>query len=158
VAYVGQFDNLIRAQDRGHAIRFTRSIVVFRDGLAVCPVAVSGGSPALQRGVLGSLIRRGGRAGGDSAEIRRSAEALGEGATAAEFAEFWPDAGAIPFAVVERVVLTRPRQVSELAIYEELAVGGDPVCSVYLGDLPAERVRELLGPVLGARLEVTAVP
>lgn len=157
MAYLGQFDNLVREQDRGHAIRFSRSIVVFRDGLVVCPVAVRGGNPALQRGVLAGLARRRGRAA-DNAELRRSAEATGPSMTAAEFAQNWPGAAAIPFAVIERVVLTRPRQVSELAIYEELAVGAQPACSVYLGDLPAGRVRDLLGPLLGSRLEIDVAP
>ncbi|HEY2507423.1 MAG TPA: hypothetical protein VGI58_12975 [Streptosporangiaceae bacterium] len=156
MGYLGQLDNLIRAQDRGHAVRFTRTVVVFRDGLVVCPVALRGASPGLQRGVLGGLARRGSRATGDSAAIRRAAEGMGPGVPAAEFAHAWPGAEVIPFAVIERIVLTRPRQVSELAIFEEQVSDGTPACSVYLGDLAPERVRDLLGAVLGTRLEIVA--
>jgi hypothetical protein len=59
-----------------------------------------------------------------------------------------------PFAVVERIVLTRPRQVSELAIWEQTADPAQPAVSVYLGDLSVERVRAALAPALGDRLEI----
>jgi hypothetical protein len=155
VGYVGQFDNLVRAEDRGHAIRFTRSIVVFTDGLAVCPVAVPGATPALHRSLIGGLIRGGVQP--DAEDLRRSAEKMAAGSTAAEFAQAWRGGLAVPFAVVARVVLARPRQVSELAVYEHAAGRAEPVCTVYLGDLAADQVREVLGPVLGERLEVDAV-
>lgn len=154
VGYVGQFDNLVREEDRGHAVRFTRSILVFSDGLAICPVAIPGANPALHRSLIGGLVRRGERA--DSEQLRRSAEAMAAGATAAGFAENWRGGVAVPFAVLARVVLTRPRQVSELGIYEHAAGRSEPVCSVYLGDLAAERVRDMLGPLLGERLEIRA--
>jgi hypothetical protein len=152
VGYVGQFDNLVREQDRGRAIRFTRSIVVFTDGLAVCPVAVRGAAPALHRTLIGGLLHRGDPA--DSEQLRRSAEALAAGATAGEFAQAWPGGMAVPFAVVAAVVLSRPRQVSELAVCEHVTSHAEPLCTVYLGDLAAERVRDLLGPLLGDRLEI----
>jgi hypothetical protein len=154
VAYVGQFDNLVREQDRGRAIRFTRSIVVFHEGLAVCPVAVCAPAPALQYGLIAGFVRRGRRAGDDSDRLRRSAEAMAVGATAAEFADTWPGGVAVPFAVVARIVLTRPRQVSELAVCEHVTSRTEPQCSVYLGDLVPDRVRDVLGPLLGERLEV----
>lgn len=152
MGYVGQFDNLVRAEDRGHAIRFTRSIVVFTDGLAICPVAVPGAALTLHRSLIGGLVRR--RAQDDAEDLRRSAEAAGS--TAAEFAQTWPGGVAVPFAVVARVVLARPRQVSELAVDEELAGRDEWVRTVYLGDLETDRVRDVLGPLLGARLEIDA--
>jgi hypothetical protein len=66
----------------------------------------------------------------------------------------WPRARLYPFAVIERIVLTRPRQVSELAIHEQTTDPARPAVSVYLGDLSADRVRGALGPVLGDRLEI----
>jgi hypothetical protein len=152
VGYVGQFDNLVREADRGHAIRFTRSVVVFTDGLAVCPVAVPGATPALHRSLIGGLLRRG--TPPDSEDLRRLAEAMTAGTTAAEFAQAWPGGVAVPFAVVARVVLSRPRQVSELAVYENVAGLAEQVRTVYLGDLAADRVRDMLGPLLGGRLEI----
>jgi hypothetical protein len=154
VAYVGQFDNLVREQDRGRAIRFTRSIVVFHDGLAVCPVAFGSPSPALQYGLIAGIVRRSRRPEDDSEQLRRSAEAMSVGATAAEFADAWPGGVAVPLALVARIVLTRPRQVSELAVYQQVVGGTEPQCSVYLGDLSADQVRDVLGPLLGDRLEI----
>ncbi len=154
MAYVDQFDNLIREQDRGHAVRFTRTIAVFTDGLAVCPVPVRGGSPVLQPGVF-SRILRAGRAAGHAAageqQVRDAAVAIGSDGTAGGFAQAWPGAHAIPFALVDRVVLTRPRQVSRLEIYERDADDGAGP-AVFLGDLAPSRVRQLLGPLLGQRL------
>lgn len=152
MGYVGQFDNLVREEDRGHSIRFTRSIVVFTDGLAVCPVVVRGATPALHRSLIGGLMRR---AQADTEHLQRSA-AMAADSTAAEFARAWPGGVVVPFAVVARIVLTRPRQVSELAVYERLAGRAEPVSTVYLGDLAADRVRDMLGPLLGERLQIEA--
>ncbi len=159
MAYLGQFDNLVREQDRGHAVRFTRSIVVFTDGLAVCPVPVPGGSPVLQRGVLSRLLGTGGPARQVRAE-QLQAVALGAGAdgTAGGFAPGWRGAHAIPFAIVERIVLARPQQVSRLEIHEAVGADGGPGRTVYLGDLSPARVRELLGPALGERLHIDVGP
>jgi hypothetical protein len=155
VAYVDQFDNLVREQDRGHAIRHTRTIAVFDDGLAVCAVPVSGGSPALQAGLVSRLFL-GGRVAGQSARssehIRDIALAMGAGGTAPAFAQSWPHATAIPFAVVVRIELSRSRQVSRLAVEEEAAHHGQLERTVYLGDLSAHRVREVLAPLIGDRL------
>jgi hypothetical protein len=155
VAYVDQFDHLIRADDRGRAIRSTRTIVVFDDGLVVCPVPVYGDSTRPGGGILGGL-RRGGRTGrpepgrGDE-QIRASAQAIG---SCLEFAPTWPKAQLIPLAVVEKVVLTRPRQVSELAIREQTGDPANPATSTYLGELSTDRVRGALEPLLGDRLEI----
>jgi hypothetical protein len=156
VAYVGQFDNLVREQDRGHAVGFTRTIVVFTDGLAVCPVPVPGGRSMLeqQRGMMSRLLGVGRPSHRVSPQqIRETAVAIGAGGTAGEFAQGWRGAHAIPFAVVDQIVLARPRQVSRLEICEE-AEGGGTARSVYLGDLSPDRVRELLGPLLGERLQI----
>jgi hypothetical protein len=151
VAYVDQFDHLIRADDRGRAIKNTRTIVVFDDGLAVCAVRVYGDA-ARPGGMFGGL-RRAGRAGpgrGDE-QIQLSAQTTGSCLT---FAATWPKAQPIPLDVIEKIVLTRPRQVSELAIYEQTADPGSPAAATYLGDLSADRVRDALEPLLGERLEI----
>ena len=153
MAYVDQFDHLIRADERGRAIRNTRTIVVFDDGLVVCDVSVRGdGQPP--RGLLGGL-RRPRPAGPASASgedrIRVTARAAG---SCLMFAPTWPRARLYPFAVIERIVLTRPRQVSELAIYEQTADPARPALSVFLGDLSADRVQEALAAALGDRLEI----
>jgi hypothetical protein len=169
VAYVDQFDRLIRADDRGRAIRSTRTIVVFDDGLVVCAVSVYGDTARPAGGFLGGLRRsrpgglslgRGdGRIGdgriGDGqigdGRIRLSAQAAGSCLT---FAPTWPNARLIPFAVVEKIVLTRPRQVSELAIYEQTADAANPAAATYLGELSASQVRAALEPRLPGRLEI----
>jgi hypothetical protein len=159
VAYVDQFDNLVREQDRGHAIRHTRTIAVFDDGLAVCAVPVSGGSPALQAGLLGRLLLGGrvtgqlSRPAGSSEQIRDTARAMGADGTAAAFAQSWQHATAIPFAVVVSIELSRSRQVSQLAVREEIA-DHQPERTVYLGDLSAQRVRQVLEPLIGDRLAI----
>lgn len=152
MAYVDQFDHLIRADERGRAIRNTRTIVVFDDGLVVCDVSVRGDGPP--SGLLGGL-RRPRPAGPASASgddrIRVTARAAGSCLT---FAPTWPRARLYPFAVIEKIVLTRPRQVSELAIYERTTDPAHPAVSVYLGDLSADRVHGALAPALGDRLEI----
>jgi uncharacterized iron-regulated membrane protein len=155
VPYVGQFDNLVREQDRGHAVGFTRTIVVFTDGLAVCPVPVPGGRSLLHRGMVSRLTGVGRPADKVSPQqIRDSAVAMGAAGSAGGFAQAWRGAQVIPFALVDRIVLVRPQQVSRLEIYE--GVGGDsgPSEPVYLGDLSPDGVRELLGPLLGERLQI----
>jgi hypothetical protein len=155
VAYVGQFDNLVREQDRGHAVGFTRTIVVFSDGLAVCPVPVPGGNSLLQRGVFSLLLGVGRPAVRVSPQqIREIAVTTGAGGTAGEFAQAWRGAQVIPFALVTRIVLARPQQVSRLEIYEAAGGDGEARQLVYLGDLSPDRVRELLGPLLGDRLHI----
>lgn len=153
MAYVDQFDHLIRADERGRAIRNTRTIVVFDDGLVVCDVSVRGDGPP-PRGLLGGL-RRPRPAGSASTSgedrIRVTARAAGSCLT---FAPTWPRARLYPFAVIERIVLTRPRQVSELAICEQTADPAHPARSVFLGDLSADRVQEALTAALGDRLEI----
>jgi hypothetical protein len=155
VPYLGQFDNLVRDRDRGHAIGFTRTIVVFTDGLAVCPVPVPGGGSLLQPGMLSQLLRvRRPAVRVSPQQIRDVAVAMGAGGTAGGFAAAWRGADAIPFAVLERIVLARPQQVSRLEIY----LAGDGTdgtdLTVYLGDLSPDEVRSLLGPLLGDRLQI----
>jgi len=158
VAYVGQLDNLIREQDRGRAVGFTRTIVVFTDGLAVCPVPVGGGSSELQLGLFSRLLGVGRPARRVSPQqVRDMAAATGASGAATEFAQAWRGALAIPFAVVERIVLARPQQVSRLEIYEAVRGHGEAGQTVYLGDLSAGAVRDLLGPLLGERLQIDVV-
>ncbi len=155
MAYVDQFDRLIRAAERGRPIKSTRTVVVFDDGLVVCAVGVYGEARRPAFGIFGSL-RRSRPAGPGSGQgedhIRVSAQAAGSCLT---FAPTWPKARPISFAIVDKIVLTRPRQVSELAIYEHTAEPRPgPAASVYLGELSAGRVRAALEPALGDRLEI----
>lgn len=155
VAYVDQFDHLIRAEDRGKAIKSTQTIVVFDDGLVVCAVRVYGDAARPGGAPFGGL-RRGSRAGrsapgrGDE-QIRASGQLLG---SSVAFAPTWPKARLLPLPVIEKVVLTRPRQVTELAIHEQAGDPADGAVSTYLGDLSADRVHGALGPLLGHRLEI----
>lgn len=157
MAYRAQFDNLVREADRGRAILNTRTIAVFDDGLVVCAVPVYGDATKPDGGLFGWL-RRAGRARGRSAgpgrgheQVRTQAEAAGSSAT---FAPAWPRARLIPLAVIEKVVLTRPQQVSELAIYVQTADPANPERTTYLGDVSPEAVRNALGPLLGDRLRI----
>ena len=155
MAYVGQFDNLVREQDRGHAVGFTRTIVVFTDGLAVCPIPAAGGSPERQIGLVSRLLGVGRPAARVSPQqVRDMATATGAGGAATEFAQAWRGAQAIPFAIVARIVLAQPHQVSRLEIYEEVGRDGELSRTVYLGDLSPGGVRDLLGPLLGERLQI----
>lgn len=154
MAYLGQFDHLIRASERGRAVLNTRTIAVFDDGLVVCAVPVYGDAAKPAGGLLGSL-RRAGRARGrteapgqGAEQVRVRAAASGSGV---RFAEAWPKARLIPLAIIEQVVLKRPRQVSELTIQTR---NGEAEQPVFLGDLPVERVRDVLGPLLGERLKI----
>ncbi len=154
VAYVDQFERLVRAVDRGRAIKNTRTIAVFDDGLVVCAVRVHGGAARPGPGWLGGLRRSGrgaGATGRGEEQLRSSAQIIG---SAVEFAPTWPKAQLIPLAVVEKIVLTRPRQVSELVIVEQTGNQAAPATSTYLGDLSASQVRAALAPLLGDRLEI----
>jgi len=157
VPYRGQFDHLVREADRGRAILNTRTIAVFDDGLVVCAVPVYG-DPAKPDSVILSWLRGGARTRGRNAgpgrgseQVRTQAERAGSAVT---FAPTWRKAQLIPLAIIEKVVLTRPQQVSELAIYVQSADPASPDKSTYLGDLSAEAVRGTLGPVLGDRLRI----
>jgi hypothetical protein len=157
VAYRGQFDHLVREADRGRAVLNTRTIAVFDDGLVVCPVPVYGDAPTREGGILAAL-RRAGRTRGRNAgpghgdeQVRTQAQAAGSSVT---FAPSWRGAQLIPLAVIEKVVLTRPRQVSELAMYLQTAGPDVAEKSIYLGDLSPETVHDTLGPVLGDRLRI----
>jgi hypothetical protein len=156
MTYVGQFDHLIRDVERGRAILNTRTIAVFDDGLVVCAVPVYGEAAKPAGSLIGRLWRAGyarerTAAPGRGAElVRARAAASGSSVT---FAETWPKARLIPLAVVEQVVLRRPRQVSELTVRIQTR-NADAESAVFLGDLPVERVREVLGAVLGERLKI----
>lgn len=157
VAYRGQFDHLVREADRGRAILNTRTVVVFDDGLVICAVPVYGDAPRSAAGVIGSLRRasrsrwRGAGPGRGHEQVRAQAEVAG---SSASFAPMWPRARHLPLAVIDKVVLTRPHQVSELSIDLQTVDPASPDRSTYLGDLSADAVREMLGPVLGDRLRI----
>ena len=147
----------MREADRGRAILNTRTITVFDDSLVVCAVPVYGDAGKRDSVILGWLrggVRTRGRNAGPGRgdeQVRSQAELAGSGVA---FAPTWRGAQLIPLAVVEEVVLTRPQQVSELAIYVQTADPAGPGKSTYLGDLSPEAVRDTLGPVLGGRLRI----
>lgn len=161
MAYLGQFERLIPAAERGKSIMNTRTIAVFDDSLVICAVSVYGddGKPASGMGGLFGGLRRTGRArwresgpGRGEEHIRMAAQLAGSGA---DFAPGWPKAEIIPIALIDSVALTRPRQVSELAIRELTDDPATPAISTtYLGDLSPADVRTVLGPLLGSRLQI----
>lgn len=156
MAYLGQFDHLIRESERGRAVLNTRTIAVFDDGLVVCAVPVYGDAAKPAGGLIGRMWRAGytreraAAPGRGEEQIRARAAAFGSSVT---FAETWPKARLIPLAIVEQVVLKRPRQVSELMIRLR-AANAEAECAVFLGNLSVERVHEVLGAVLGERLKI----
>jgi hypothetical protein len=151
MAYIDQFDDLIRESERGKAVRSTRTIAVFHDGLVVCAVSIHGaGKPPTG---LWRWRRATGAGDGDDNHVKITAQTLGDRASARALAEIWPKAELIPFDVIDTVVLTRPQQVTRLAIGEE-TTDGSGAESVFLGDLAEERVRGVLGPLLGERLRI----
>ena len=160
MAYLGQFDRLIPAAERGKSIMNTRTIAVFNDALVICAVSVYGddGKPASGTGGLFGGLRRTGRArwrdagpGRGDEHIRMAAQIAGSGAA---FAPDWPKADLIPFAVIDTVALRRPQQVSELTVELQAAEQGTPERLTFLGDLSADAVRAVLGPPLGDRLRI----
>jgi hypothetical protein len=156
MAYLGQFDHLIREAERGRAVLNTRTIAVFDDGLVVCAVPVYGDAAKPAGSLIGRLWRAG-YASRRTAEPGRGTEQVQARAAAARssvtLAETWPKAQLIPLAIIEQIVLRRPRQVSELTICIQ-AHNAEAEPAVFLGDLSVERVREVLGAVLGERLAI----
>jgi hypothetical protein len=156
MAYLGQFDHLIREVERGRAVLNTRTIAVFDDGLVVCAVPVYGDAAKPAGSLIGRLWRAG-YASRRAAVPGRGAEQVQDRAAAAgssvTFAETWPKARLIPLAIIEQIVLRRPRQVSELTIGIQ-AHNAEAERAVFLGDLSVDRVREVLGAVLGERLTI----
>jgi hypothetical protein len=156
VAYRGQFDHLVREADRGRAVLDTRTIAVFDDGLVVCAVPVYGEVAQRAGGIIGRMWRAGytrGRAaaaGRGDEQIRARAAAFDSSVT---FAETWPKAQLIPLAIIEQIVLRRPRQVSELDICLR-SHNAEAESAVFLGDLSVEQVRDVLGAVFGDRLTI----
>jgi hypothetical protein len=160
MAYIDQFDDVVRAQDRGHATRNMRTIAVFTDGLVVCAAGIEGGPAIPVGGLLGGLLRAGRPQGQQKMRshrdqrIRDSAEAMGADGTAEAFAQTRPKARAIPFAVVRRIVLAQDGQDRKLVIYADTANPDRAIRSAYFCNLSAQRVREVLGPLLGNRLKI----
>ena len=156
MAYLGQFDHLIREAERGKAVLSTRTIVVFDDGLVVCAVPVYGDAAKPAGSLIGRLwragytSRRAAMPGRGAEQVQARAAASG---SSVALAENWPKAQLIPLAIIEQIVLRRPRQVSELTICIQ-AHNADAERAVFLGDLSVERVREVLGEVLGERLTI----
>jgi hypothetical protein len=156
MAYLGQFDHLIRDVERGRAVLNTRTIAVFDDGLVVCAVPVYGDAAKPAGSLIGRMWRAG-YASRRTAEPGRGTEQIQARAAAAgssvALAETWPKARLIPLAIIEQIVLRRPRQVSELTVCTQ-AHNAEAERAVFLGDLSVEQVREVLGAVLGERLTI----
>lgn len=167
MAYVDQFDGLIRAQDAGRSIRSLRTMAVFTDGIVICTVdgvwqQVSRVLLPLfaHRGLLSSalVLTRpsqlvvGGRR---EAAIRKQAMRLAADGTAASFARTRRRALAISFADVTAIVLASTREGRVLDVQVISADGKQQVYS-YLNDLPTDWVREVLRPLIGDRLMVHA--
>lgn len=144
-----------------------RTMAVFTDGFVICAVGVNGiwlvSDAALPRfGALGvlllALIRPGQRAVRRRRQkaIRKRALRLGPNGTAAEFAQTRRKALAIPFADVTGIALTQTREGKQLVVHAISASTGREQAYPYRGDLPADRVREVLGPLIGARLTIAA--
>jgi len=144
-----------------------RTMAVFTDGFVICAVGVNGiwlvSDAALPRfGALGvlllALIRPGQRAVRRCRQkaIRKRALRLGPNGTAAEFAQTRRKALAIPFADVTGIALTQTREGKQLVVHAISASTGREQAYPYRGDLPADRVREVLGPLIGARLTIAA--
>jgi hypothetical protein len=164
--YIDQIDGLYRLQDTGRQISNVRTLVVFSDGLVVCAVGVRG----IKRFTLGPvphgellalvLIRLMGPGAQRALRRRRehdiwaSAKALGTDGTAEAFAKGRRKALAIPFSEVTKIELTQTRKGRLLAIHT-LPSGGkaEPVYP-YLCELTADRVRQVLGPLVAERLKI----
>jgi hypothetical protein len=165
--YIDQFDDLLRAQDNGQRIQNVRTMAVFTDGLVICAVGVNGvwlvSDLVLPRfggfgGMLLTLIRPGQRAVRRRRQkaIRRRALSLGPDGSAAAFARTRRKALAIPFADVTNIALTPARGGQQLIVYTLSPGTGREQAYPYLNQLPAGRVREVLGPLIGARLTIAA--
>jgi hypothetical protein len=160
MAYIDQFDNMVRARDGGKLRENIRTIVVFSDGIVVCASGIHGGVPIPTRGLLGGILRAAQPVMQDAVrghrdeEIRKSAQAMGEAATAEAFARTRNKAIAIPFIGIRRIVLAEPSDGRKLVIYQETGNPDRAVRSAYRCDLSAARVREVLGPLLGNRLKI----
>jgi hypothetical protein len=144
-----------------------RTMAVFTDGLVICAVGVNGiwfASYAVLRqfGALGwlllALIRPGQRLARRRRQeaIRKRAMRLGPSGTAAAFARTRRKALAILFADVTAIALTQTRQGKQLVVLTVSPGTGKQQAYPYLNDLPAERVHEVLGPLIGGRLTIQA--
>jgi hypothetical protein len=136
--YIGQFDGLLPAQDNDRRVQNIRTMAVFTDGLVICAVGF--------RAVRGRRQKA----------IRKRALRLGPNATAAAFARTRRKALAIPFADVTGIALTQTSEGKQLVVHAISPSTGQEQAYPYRGDLPANRVREVLGPLIGARLTIAA--
>jgi len=165
--YIDQFDDLLRAQDNGQRIQNIRTMAVFTDGLVICAVGVDGvwlvSDLVLLRfgafgGILLTLIRPGQRAVRRRRQkaIRRRALRLGPDGSAAAFARTRRKALVIPFTDVTSIALTPARGGKQLVVYTVSPGTGREQAYPYRSELAAGRAREVLGPLIGARLTVAA--
>ena len=167
MAYVDQFDGLVRAQDAGRSIRSLRTMAVFTDGIVICTVDgvwQQAGRVLLpffqRRGLLEPALALarpsqqvvGGRR---EAAIKKQAMRLGADSTAASFARIRRRALAISFADVTAIVLASTREGRLLEV-EAISADGEQQVYSYLNDLPTDGVREVLRPLIGDRLMVHA--
>ena len=144
-------------------------MAVFTDGLVVCAVGISGvllsTSVMLSRlGALGGLLQtvimpgQGAARSRREEAIRKQASGLGSDGTAAAFARTRRKALAIPFTEVTGIALAQTRLGRQIVVRTVAPGTGQKQGYPYLADVPADRVREVLGPLIGERLTVTAQP
>jgi hypothetical protein len=166
MAYVDQFDGLVRAQDAGRSIRSLRTMAVFGDGIVIC--TIDGVWQQVGRVLLPFFQHRGllepalvltrpsqQVVGRREAAIKNQAMRLAAAGTAASFARTRRRALAISFADVTAIVLASTREGRLLDVQVISADGGQQAYS-YLNDLPTDLVREVLRPLIGDRLMVHA--
>jgi|SRR6516164_6832583 len=167
MSYIEQFDGLVRLQDYDSRMRNVRTMAVFTDGIVICSVGVSGVwliNEALLPGfgVLGRLLLTVIRPGQQVVHrrrqeaIRKRATSLGLGGTAAAFASTQHRAVAIRFADVTAITLRSTNKGRLLTVQTTPARGLKEPAFPYLTDLPADRIRDVLGPLAGDRLTVSA--
>jgi hypothetical protein len=167
MTYVDQFDGLVRVQDAGRSIRSLRTMTVFTDGIVIC--TIDGVWQQVTRVLLPFFQHRGLVSptlaltrpsqqvvpGRREAAIKNRAMRLAADGTAASFARTRRRALAISFAEVTAIVLASTREGMLLDV-QEISAGGRQHVYSYLNDVPADRVREVLGPLIGDRLMVHA--
>jgi hypothetical protein len=144
-----------------------RTMAAFTDGLVICAVGVNGvwlvsDVVLRQYGALGglllTLIRPGQRLARRHRQeaIRKRAMRLGPGGTAAAFARTRRKALAILFTDVTGIALTQTREGKQLIVHTASPGTGERRTYPYLNDLPADRMHEVLGPLIGGRLTIQA--
>jgi hypothetical protein len=149
-------------------MRNIRTIAVFTDGIVVCAVGVDGVwlvNRALlpQLGGLGSLllalIRPAQRLVRSRRQlaIKKQGMHLGPGGTSAAFARTRRKALAIRFADVTQIALTTSSEGRLLMVRTAPTGDSNGKLYSYLNNLPADQVRDILGPLIGSRLTVPAL-